>query len=80
MTTVVSAETRFDLAVKAFEHTAHYDGTIANYLGTLVDKKRSDEETNDTPANFPRTFQHAVPQSAGYALWRKPASKRGLLC
>ena len=32
----VTAATRFDLAVKAFEHTAHYDGAIANYLGTLV--------------------------------------------
>ncbi len=29
----VSAATRFDLAVKAFEHTARYDGAIANYLG-----------------------------------------------
>ena len=29
----VSAATRFDLAVKAFEHTAAYDGAIANYLG-----------------------------------------------
>ncbi len=29
----VSAETRFRLAVKTFEHTARYDGNIANYLG-----------------------------------------------
>ena len=29
----VSDATRFDLAVKTFEHTAHYDGAIANYLG-----------------------------------------------
>ncbi len=29
----VSAATRFDLAVKAFEHTAAYDGAIANYFG-----------------------------------------------
>ena len=28
--------TRFDLAVKAFEHTAHYDGMIANYLGKIT--------------------------------------------
>ncbi len=27
---------RFDLAVKAFEHTARYDGAIANHLGGLV--------------------------------------------
>ena len=28
----VSQETRFKLAVKVFEHTAHYDALIANYL------------------------------------------------
>ena len=28
-----SLQTRFDLAVKAYEHTAAYDGAIANYLG-----------------------------------------------
>ncbi len=43
-------KTRFDLAVKAFEHTAAYDGMIANYLGAIVE---GDEEM---PANFPRTF------------------------
>lgn len=31
----VSAATRFQLAMKAFEHTAQYDGAIANYLGTI---------------------------------------------
>jgi len=31
----VSAATRFRLAVKTFEHTARYDGAIANYLGSL---------------------------------------------
>ena len=31
----LSDETRFRLAVKTFEHTAAYDGAIANYLGTL---------------------------------------------
>ena len=29
----LSYATRFDLAVKAFEHTAQYDGMIASYLG-----------------------------------------------
>ncbi len=28
--------TRFDLAIKAFEHTAAYDSMIANYFGELV--------------------------------------------
>jgi len=31
----VSDATRFHLARSVFEHTAHYDGTIANYLGIL---------------------------------------------
>ena len=31
----VSEATRFDLAVKAFEHTSRYDGMIANYLGRI---------------------------------------------
>lgn len=43
----VSTATRFDLAVKAFEHTAGYDGAIADYLGRQI---------NDEDANFPRTF------------------------
>jgi phosphoribosylaminoimidazolecarboxamide formyltransferase/IMP cyclohydrolase len=29
-------ETRFDLAIKAYEHTAGYDGAIANYFGQQV--------------------------------------------
>ena len=39
--------TRFDLAVKAFEHTANYDGMIANYFGTKI---------KDGSQTFPRTF------------------------
>lgn len=38
---------RFDLAVKAFEHTAQYDGMIANYLGARV---------GGSVDTFPRTF------------------------
>ncbi|MDH5592669.1 MAG: bifunctional phosphoribosylaminoimidazolecarboxamide formyltransferase/IMP cyclohydrolase, partial [Gammaproteobacteria bacterium] len=44
----VDDATRFDLAVKTFEHTAHYDGAIANYLGTITNV--------DNKATFPRTF------------------------
>jgi len=40
-------ETRFDLAVRAYEHTAAYDGAIANYLGTRV---------SGGEADFPRTL------------------------
>ncbi len=31
-----SMATRFDLAIKAYEHTAAYDGAIANHFGSLV--------------------------------------------
>ena len=33
----VSAATCYRLAVKTFEHTAGYDGPIANYLGAIAD-------------------------------------------
>jgi len=32
----VSEATRFGLALKVFEHTARYDGAIANYLGSIL--------------------------------------------
>ena len=43
----LSGATRFDLAVKAYEQTAAYDGAIANYFGRLVP---------DGNKQFPRTF------------------------
>ena len=42
-----SLATRFDLAIKAYEHTAAYDGAIANHFGSLV--------PGGSPT-FPRTF------------------------
>ncbi|HDZ57005.1 MAG TPA: bifunctional phosphoribosylaminoimidazolecarboxamide formyltransferase/IMP cyclohydrolase [Pseudomonas xinjiangensis] len=45
---------RFDLALKAFEHTCAYDGMIANYLGT-IDQQRNVLSTEER-ADFPRTF------------------------
>ena len=39
--------TRFDLAIKAYEHTAAYDGAIANHFGRLVP---------GGSRQFPRTF------------------------
>ena len=44
----VSDATRFSLAIKAYEHTAQYDGAIANYFGRMVQK------SEDQP--FPRTL------------------------
>ena len=45
---------RFDLALKAFEHTSAYDGMIANYLGT-IDQAR-DSLSTEARSAFPRTF------------------------
>ena len=42
-----SLATRFDLAIKAYQHTAAYDGAIANHFGKLVPGGTAD---------FPRTF------------------------
>jgi len=51
----VTDKTRFSLAIKAYEHTASYDGAIANYFGRLVQKSEDQQ--------FPRTinfqYQHA---------------------
>jgi phosphoribosylaminoimidazolecarboxamide formyltransferase/IMP cyclohydrolase len=56
----VSDETRFSLAIKAYEHTASYDGAIANYFGRLVQEP--------TDQQFPRTinFQYKHAQGMRY--------------
>ena len=58
-------ETRFDLAVAAFEHTAQYDGMIANYFGRLVPQYGNSEEKEELPAALPRTFSmHFIKKQA----------------
>lgn len=51
----LTLETRFDLAIAAFEHTASYDGMIANYFGTMVPSYGENKE-GDAESKFPRTF------------------------
>ncbi|WP_409438839.1 bifunctional phosphoribosylaminoimidazolecarboxamide formyltransferase/IMP cyclohydrolase [Psychromonas sp. GE-S-Ul-11] len=48
-------KTRFDLAIAAYEHTAQYDGMIANYFGTMVPTYGENNE-GDEESKFPRTF------------------------
>jgi|GEM_PF-44832 len=45
---------RFDLALKAFEHTAAYDGMIANYLGGI--DQAAETLTTEGRSLFPRTY------------------------
>jgi phosphoribosylaminoimidazolecarboxamide formyltransferase/IMP cyclohydrolase len=46
-------QTRFDLAIAAYEHTAAYDGMIANYFGKMLPAHGSEEAQ---ASKFPRTF------------------------
>lgn len=48
-------ETRFDLAIAAFEHTAAYDGAIANYFGLKAPDYGIDDGAE---RHFPRTLNH----------------------
>lgn len=68
-------QTRFDLAIAAFEHTAQYDGMIANYFGNKVpdysdNRELKAEQTAEQKANsqFPRTinFQFTKKQDMRY--------------
>lgn len=59
----LSRATRFDLSVQAFEHTAAYDGAIANYLGTKV---------NDEDSQFPRTLNTQFIKSSAMRYGENP--------
>ena len=61
----VSDRLRFDLAAKAFEHTANYDGTVANYLGTL---------SNQGASRFPRTLNHQYIKKQDMRYGENPSS------
>ncbi len=54
----LSYQTRFDLAIAAFEHTAGYDGMIANYFGKMLPAYGDKQATPsfEEKAKFPRTF------------------------
>jgi len=76
----VSDATRFDLAKKAFSHTAAYDSAISNYLTAI----NADGTRSAFPAqinfNFvPGTDQLQLRQGAGHALRRESASAGGVL-
>lgn len=56
----LTLDTRFDLAVKAFEYTAAYDSAIANYFGTYVPAYHSNNSVHSNNSilsnRFPRTL------------------------
>lgn len=68
----ISAATRFDLAVRTFEHTAAYDAAIANYLGQRVPSGAADETL---PAHFPRTYSTQFVKSQDMRYGENPHQK-----
>ncbi len=64
----LSAELRYDLAVKAFEHTAQYDGMIANFLGSRVNAAQQ-------PEDFARTFNLQLKKSQDLRYGENPHQK-----
>jgi phosphoribosylaminoimidazolecarboxamide formyltransferase/IMP cyclohydrolase len=61
---------RFDLMLKAFEHTAAYDGMIANYLGTV--DQHADTLTTEGRSDFPRTFNSQFIKAQGMRYGENP--------
>ncbi len=57
----VSDATRFSLAIKAFEHTAAYDGAIANHFGKMVEQ-----------SDFPRTVNLQFKKAQGMRYGENP--------
>jgi phosphoribosylaminoimidazolecarboxamide formyltransferase/IMP cyclohydrolase len=62
----LSRATRFDLAVKTFEHTARYDAAIANYLGARLE---------DNVSDFPRTLSLQFKQAQVMRYGENPHQK-----
>ena len=56
----VTESSRFSLAIQAFEHTAQYDGAIANYFGSRLNPEQ--------PTEYPRTLnlQYQLSQTMRY--------------
>ena len=69
--------TRYQLAVKAFEHTAMYDGMIANYLGAMncEGEKRAFPDTFNTQYELAQTMRYGENphQKAAFYVERKPS-------
>ncbi len=68
----ISRETKFRLAAKVFEHTAHYDAMIAQYL--------REERTEDYPELLTMTFEKAQDLRYGENSHQKAAFYREVCC
>lgn len=72
----ISYATRFDLAVRAFEHTAHYDGMIASFFGArLNDAATAPSEDSTRMTDFARTFNVQLAKSQDLRYGENPHQK-----
>lgn len=62
----VTQSTRYELAMKAFEHTARYDGMIANYLGAIY------ENEDNRAEGLPHTFNVQYTKTQGMRYGENP--------
>lgn len=73
----ITDATRFDLAVKAFEHTSNYDGMIANYLGRINSDGSKEELPRTINLQYKKTqemrYGENPHQTAAFYSERKPA-------
>ncbi len=84
-----SMATRFDLAIKAYEHTAGYDAAIANHFGSLVPggsyafprtfntqfRKVQEMRYGENPHQRAAFYREAAPAEAGIATSRQLQGK-----
>jgi phosphoribosylaminoimidazolecarboxamide formyltransferase/IMP cyclohydrolase len=84
-----SYQTRFDLAIRAYEHTAAYDGAIANHFGRLVEggseqfprtystqfHKTQDMRYGENPHQNAAFYVESNPQDVGIATARQLQGK-----
>lgn len=64
-------QTRYELMVSAFEHTAAYDGMIANHFGA--------RDTNNVARNFPNTYNSQFRKAQEMRYGEKSAPEGGIL-
>ncbi|NIR32523.1 MAG: bifunctional phosphoribosylaminoimidazolecarboxamide formyltransferase/IMP cyclohydrolase [Gammaproteobacteria bacterium] len=72
----VSDATRFDLATRAFEHTARYDGAIASYLGSLLEDARKRALPRTLNLNFEKVhdLRYGENPHQRAAFYRRPGA------
>jgi phosphoribosylaminoimidazolecarboxamide formyltransferase/IMP cyclohydrolase len=66
---------RFDLMLKAFEHTAAYDGMIANYMGTIDQAKDTLAPKAAANSRAPSTASSSRPRKCATARTRTRARR-----